>query len=229
MGGRRRAYADDGAFVPGRAQARGGVHGDGPLVLGRCFEGFGRERVGLAGMGQDARECDAGRLQRRRHLEELGIGDQQPAAMAVAVNLDEGCGRHPRRPAGLAQDRGLLHRVEQHLDVDASLAKAHRPLGRVPRDADGIGHVAIAVSGEVFGLRQGGDRDRAGSVRKGAPGHVNRLGGLHVRAQRDAAFRHARAEAREVAVQPACVQDQSGRSQRGQGRGVGSRHPDAPS
>ena len=195
MGGRRRTDADDRAFMPRRPQRLRGGHSHGPFVLRSRDEGIGRaEAVGFAGMGENAGELDAGLGQGGRDGDELGIGGGQPAAVAVAVDLDEGGWRHTSGAASLAQHRRLFGRIEQHLEVDAGFAETHRPLGGVRRHAHGISHVPKTVLREVLRLRQGGDGDRPGPGRIGAPGDVDGFRGLHMGAQHDAPRGHTRGQ-----------------------------------
>jgi hypothetical protein len=115
-------------------------------------------------MGEDADEVGARCDDPVGHLEQLGIVRLQSAAMVVAVQFDEDGRRHAGGRAHVGQGIGLLHGVEQQLQVGARAAtKLHGADGRSRRQADRIGHVAKAVAGEILRLGDGRDRDRAGS------------------------------------------------------------------
>lgn len=170
-------------------------------------------------MGENAGERDAGLGQGRRDGDELGIGGGQPAAMAVAVDLDEGGGRHAGGTRCRAQHRRLFRRIEQHLKVNAGFAETHRPFSGVRCHADGICHVTETVLREVLSLRQGGDRDRPRPGGIGALGNLDGFRGFHMGAQHDASRGHTRGQTGEIAIQPVFVEQEGRRRQCADRRG----------
>ncbi|MEY9792218.1 hypothetical protein ABH984_000233 [Bradyrhizobium ottawaense] len=165
-------------------------------------------------MGEDAGKLDAGLGQRDRDCNELWIVRGQPAAVTIAVDLDERGRCHISGTTGGAEHSCLLRRIEQYLEVDACFAQTHRSFSCVGRQTHRISHVAKTVPREILSFRQGRDCDRPRSGRIGPSRHVDGFRGLHVGTQHDAPLRHARGQADEIAVEPMLLEQESRRCQR---------------
>ena len=160
-------------------------------------------------MGEDADEVGARRDHPVGDLDELGIVRLQSTAMVVAIQFDEHGWSNARGLAHIGQGIGLFNGIKQQLQVDAGAAAELRGTqSRGRRQADRIGHVAIAVAGEVFRLGDGRDRDRAGSSGEDLSRHVNALGRLHVRPQHDAQPSGVVGETVYVALELPAIQQQ---------------------
>ena len=192
------------------AQNLGGADGGRTLVLGCLHQRIGRaQAIGFAGMGEDADEVGARCDDPVGHLEQLGIVRLQSTAMVIAIQFDEHGRRHASGLAHVRQGIGLLHGIEQQLQIDAGAAtKLHGADGRSPRHADRVGHVSKAVACEIFRLGDGRDRDRAGFAGEHVAGDVDALGRLHVRAQHHAKLAGVLGETLDVALEPPPVQKQ---------------------
>jgi hypothetical protein len=134
-------------------------------------------------MGEDADELGAGRDDPVGQLGQPRIVRLQSPAMVVAVELDEDGWRHAGGLVHVRQGIGLLHGIEQQLQIDAGAAtQLHGAERRSRRQADGVGDVAKAVAGKILRLGDGRDRDRAGLAGEHPSGDVDVLRRLHVRA-----------------------------------------------
>jgi hypothetical protein len=87
------------------------------------------------------------------------------------------------------------------------------------RDADRVEDVGDAVGGEILGFGEGRDGDAAGLSGQRQARHLDRLRGLHVRAQRHALGGQRLGHAGDVAQQDRPVEHEAGRRQ------VGEVHP----
>ena len=219
----RRTDADDVHAVTCRAQTFGRAHDPGAFVLGdgRDF-GDGVGRVGVAGMRHHAREHSrAG--QHTADFEQFRGVRQDPRALASGFNFDQDPECGPERAAAFddrRRDRGF---VGHDLQIDAARAQSRNPVELRGRDADRVEDVQETARGEVFGLRQRRDGDRAHSTAMGDARDFGRFGGLQMRPQDHAQFARAFAHALGVAIQTRAVEHQARRRQIGdahQGFGV---------
>jgi hypothetical protein len=160
-------------------------------------------------MGEDAGDLSARRDDPVGHFDQLWIVRLQSTAMVVAIQFDEHGWSNARGLAHIGQGIGLFNGIKQQLQVDAGAAAEFRGTqSRGRRQADRIGHVAIAVAGEVFRLGDGRDRDRAGFSGEDLSGDVDALGRLHVRAQHNAKLPGVVGETVYVALELPAIQQQ---------------------
>jgi hypothetical protein len=125
-------------------------------------------------------------------------------AALAGIHLDQRARRRRMRGDGA----GGIGIVGQHYDRGTALVQLGDLIELLRRDADRIQDVGDAVRGEIFGFRQGGDGDAAGLADQRQAGHVDRLRGLHVRAQRHAVPGQRPGHGGEILQQDAAVEHQ---------------------
>ena len=143
--------------------------------------------------------------------QEVAVG-MHPAALLAAVDFDQGAWR--RRLAG---DRAGHRRVVgDHDDLRAGGVQLAHLLQLLRRDADRVEDVRDAVAEKIFRLGQGGDGDAAWLAGERQARDLDRLGGLHVRAQRHIEARQGSGHRADVTLQDGAVEHQAGCRQVGE-------------
>ena len=145
-------------------------------------------------------------------LQQQVIVRRHAAAALAGVDLDQ----RPRRLPVRGDRAGGVEIVGQHDDRGAGAVQLRHLIELLRRDADGVENVGDAVAGEILRLGQRRDGDAAGLAGDRQARHVDRLGGLHVRAQRHAVARKRARHGADVALQDAAVEHQAGRRQIGE-------------
>ena len=147
------------------------------------------------------------RPQSRGDLQQQVVVGRDAAAAFAGVDFDQ----HARRLTMRGDRARRIEIVGQHDDGGAGTVQLGDLIELLRCDADGIEDVGDAVAGEILRLRQGGNGDAAGLTGGRQPRHVDRLGGLHVRAQRHVMAREPARHGADVAQQDGAVEHQAGR------------------
>ena len=85
--------------------------------------------------------------ERVRNLHHARVTGHQPAAVAIAVDLDQHGGLRPAVPQRLDDGARLVHRIEDRRDVDASVNECPQPRELVGCEADGVSDVGEPAIG----------------------------------------------------------------------------------
>jgi hypothetical protein len=157
-----------------------------------------------------AAQAHAAFVQRARHLEQRVFFGPDAGAMAVGVDLDQHLEHLAVRAAEGGDGPCRLGAVRDDGQRAAAPAQFHRVRQPVRRHADGVEDVGEAVRKELLGLLQRGHGDALRARVALCIGHVDALGGLHVRAKAHAERVHALLHALDVALHARALDERGG-------------------
>ena len=167
--------------------------------------------IRLARVSQHAAKLHAALSQRVGNFHDTRVVGSQPAAVTIAVDLDQNRGLRPAVAHRVDDGSRLLHGVEDRRDVDAARDERPQPRELVRRETDRVSDVLEPAIGEILRLLERRDRDWSAARREQPLRDLDRLRSLHVGPEAHVQGLQARRQPRDVALHLGEVEHQGGR------------------